>query len=169
MKKLLLTLVLTLSVFTASAQIQRTFFGCTLGQTSLNDAISIMRNNNKPLRQKTYDRYEYSTEYSFQFGGVPWTSVTFIFYNNTLCQVFFVETETSGIQESNYNYLYNKFQKKYAQYAMPEFVVKGTLQGVLNGAMYVDNKTSILYTRDYKSLNLTYMDIKMNALRMQNQ
>ncbi len=164
MKKLLLTLALTLSVFTASAQIQRTHLGCTVGLSSLNHVLTTMEKQGMPLTQSEYDpnTYDYASDYGFNYGGTTWTYLKFTFYNGTLCSLNFMSVaETS---ESAYINLYNKLSNKYSSYQKREF----DPEGFLNGALFMDNRTSLMVSRSNDFLTLLYMDATLMELKMQS-
>lgn len=92
MKRFLLSLVLSLVVITVSAQIQRTFLGCTLGVSTKAFVKNAM--TKKGYRLKRIDENEKYVYQNVKFIEYTCKEVCFSFYAGKLLSIdFFMESQ----------------------------------------------------------------------------
>lgn len=158
MKKLLLSLFLSLLTLTMSAQIQRKFLGNTLG-------VSTYAQVKENMAQKGYRMAEASDNKcalfeNVKFAGYDCKSAYFYFYNNRLKTVSFVLDQS--FQKESFNseieVIRNKLIDKYALYIYKnddyEINFTDDITVVAVGCPSLDDYN--LYM-----LSLTYMDCKL--------
>ena len=85
MNKFLLSLFICLcTTLTISAQIQRTFFGLTLGVSTRSDVEKFFREHGAAFDEKKECNYIYN---KLKWAGTEWSSVSFTLYENKLLQI----------------------------------------------------------------------------------
>ena len=151
------TLILFLLIFVlpAQSQIQRSILGYTLGKTTKTELINSLKLKGKQISKTKADDNAIIVKH-MKFGGIMWPDVFFVFYNNKLCAVNFIETGESLSQENidlHWSIIKNNLRYKYSFYLIKE--IKEELE-------YNDNKTKIwtscLYRKGYKCISLLYCD-----------
>ncbi len=142
-------------VLSAQSQIQRSFLGYTLGITTKTELIRSMRSKGKQISNTKVDDNAIRVK-QMKFGGKMWPDIFFMFYNNRLCVVNFIDTGESLSQETldlQWSIIKNNLSKKYSSY-----LIKRTEEEL----EYNDNKTKIWtsysYYNGYKSISLLYCD-----------
>ena len=141
MKKIVITFLLTLLTLTMSAQIQRTFFGCSLGSSK-----NIVKKNLIAKGYKLHFTQQYIYIRNVKFGGEIYTAASFTFVNNKLCHVVINMSEDDC---SYFNSLYkdvkNRIYNKYKDYKEGE-------------DLYRDTKTVCAITTSGNLLKISYSD-----------
>lgn len=150
-----LILFFLLFVLSAQSQIQRSILGYTLGKTTKTELIKSLKLKGKQISKTKADDDAIIVKH-MKFGGIMWPDIFFVFYNNRLCAVNFIETGESLSQENidlHWSNIKNNLRHKYSFYFINEN--KEELE-------YNDNKTKIwsscLYRGGYKCLSLLYCD-----------
>ena len=119
MKHILLTLFLFLSLC-VNAQIQRTFFGMTLGEATKQEVKEMLLD--KGVSVEDYDSDNLATK-DLKFGGEKWSNVVFKFYNGKFYSVVFgmqlSSANESSIKES-ISRVISILKKKYQEFLMKE-------------------------------------------------
>lgn len=88
-----------LFVLSAQSQIQRSILGYTLGKTTKTELIKSLNSKGKQISKTKVDDDAIIVEH-MKFGGIMWPNIFFMFYNNRLCAVNFIETGESLSQEN---------------------------------------------------------------------
>ena len=158
MKKLLFTLFLSLLTLTMSAQIQRTFLGCTLGvSTPAQVKANMAQKGYRPSDTSNKGCYIYD---NINFAGFSNTQAFFYFYKNKLYLVSFILDHSflGDSFDTKIDLLRERLLEKYSSY-----VCKSDYYDfVLN-----DNKTTNTLKRIFLNetglymLTLMYMDDKL--------
>ena len=154
MKRILLCIMLISCSIAISAQIQRLFFGLTLGVSTKNSVISYFKNNS--IEYHIDDEGTYMAN-NIKFAGYKWPEVYFYFYKGKLFKIMMGNSdEVDNIQtlDLTRENLYNTLKKKYGNYLEDDTETK---------TIFMDNKTIIFlfyyYSGSYrKELILTYAD-----------
>ena len=131
MKHILLTLFLFLSLC-VNAQIQRTFFGMTLGEATKQEVKEMLLD--KGVSVEDYDSDNLTTK-DLKFGGVTWSHAVFKFYNGKFCYVVFgmqLSSENKSSVLDIISRVVSILKKKY-----PEFLLKDEEDDVI----FFDKKT----------------------------
>lgn len=112
-----------------SAQIQRTFFGFTLGTTTKSEVYNKCNGSVKI----TEIRGGYQI-WPLSFGGYDWTGANLLFYKNKLYQVLlYSRGYATRDKDEIWNELNAKLKKKYFQYY--------SSSSTLDDVWYIDNYT----------------------------
>lgn len=144
-----------LFAITAKSQIQRTFFGFTLGKTTKTDLVKSLKEKGKKILNTNVNDETIRVN-NLTFGGKKWPATFFMFYNNSLCVVSFTDTgEYSSEDKLDLDWeniskilsqKYSVYQKKNTKYEIE----------------YNDNKTNLWTSNEpyngYKSIILMYSD-----------
>ena len=164
MKKQLLLLVLALLCsLSMSAQIQRKFFGQTLGVSTENDVIEYFEGKGIDVTRASLTSVEVE---DMKFGGYMWSTVVFDFLEDKLATVFFINDENDiPSAKERWNDLNEKIKEKYKLYYIPN-------RSSEPSKMYMDNETSVFLRKEVfeekkEVLSLVYGDIKMLFDRLQ--
>lgn len=120
MKRFLLSLVLSLVVITVSAQIQRTFLGCTLGVSTKAFVKNAM--TKKGYRLKRIDENEKYVYQNVKFIEYTCKEVCFSFYAGKLLSIdFFMESQINiNLPELEFKELRSILDAKYSAYKEDE-------------------------------------------------
>lgn len=120
MKRFLLSLVLSLVVITVSAQIQRTFLGCTLGVSTKAFVKNAM--TKKGYRLKRIDENEKYVYQNVKFIEYTCKEVCFSFYAGKLLSIdFFMENQINhNLPEPEFKELRSILDAKYSAYKEDE-------------------------------------------------
>lgn len=120
MKRFLLSLVLSLVVITVSAQIQRTFLGCTLGVSTKAFVKNAM--TKKGYRLKRIDENEKYVYQNVKFIEYTCKEVCFSFYAGKLLSIdFFMENQiNANLPEPEFKELRSILDAKYSAYKEDE-------------------------------------------------
>jgi len=147
MKRILLLLILMLSI-SAEAQIQRSFFGFTLGVSNRQIISSHFKRQNKTIKNED----DVLVVKNLKFGGQMWDEVRFVFYKNKFYQIFLVtstERNSKEYLDERWDYLLNKFLKKYRNYYQPMSS---------DTKYFCDNKTTLRFHYEFSG-GLWYQDL----------
>ncbi len=142
MKKILLFVMLCMVSFNVNAQIQRNFFGLTLGVSTRQQVETKVRSMGTRIR--SYDKENIFAK-KMKFGGKEWDDVLFQFYNNKLLAVIFSvpvltwEGKSSIIDD--WNSFNSSLKDKYGKFC------------------YIDNENDISYFDGSTLLSLKYKNI----------
>ena len=146
-----ITLLLTAAFFclSMSAQIQRKFFGITLGESKINEVEKVLKKNDISYEQEK-DNIETS---SVEFGGYVWHKVDFQFYENKLYSVVFCYRDYLGLSKSYINKRFESISKtlkdKYA-----DFINNEEDQGIA----FTDDVTTLNLKQGESFVVLGYVD-----------
>lgn len=166
MKNLLIIIILALSSQVISAQINRTFWGVTLG-TSTPSQVKSMLVQKGYYVEKEPDGALCVKVNNVRFGGAVWTYISFLFVNNQLSQVWFQNNEKqSPIPiENSYDLLKDNLDKKYSKYYLSLRLDEQDEKK----SYYSDEKTDILLNvRKYHNIryvSLSYEDLYLNRVK----
>lgn len=146
-----------------SAEIQRKFFGLTLGTSTENDVIEYFEGKGIEVTRASLTSVEVE---DMKFGGYMWSTVIFDFFEDKLASVCFLNLgdDISSTKE-RWNYLNEKINEKYKLYYVPD---KSSDESI----MYMDNETAFFLRKnfiDYKNgvLSMVYRDVKMTVDSLQ--
>lgn len=148
MKRLLLVLFTCIITLCTSAQIQRKFYGLTLGESPKNEVL--IQFEEKGAFEQSLDGYETICVRNLRFGGFSWDIVCFKFFNNKLYSVLFMDLKdhlnTDNNKWSNIN---QTLDEKYLEYK------KTTSEKAFS---YMDEYTSLAVYHDDNGGCLGYTD-----------
>lgn len=155
MKKIFtVTLALSLSLI-VSAQIQRSFFGNSIGSSTKEEVINNFISKGKKVVNGDSDGIIVK---GLEFAGITWQEVHFMFINNKFYQIAFCcgdKTDKDGIYKSLHSYIIDSLTKKYPQYKQLENN---------NKVYFYDNNTRVNIEYDFLNgqmiLLLQYYDVK---------
>lgn len=159
MKKILFSLLICLFAnLTISAQIQRTFFGLTLGVSTKNDVIRYFRENGLAYKREG-DAYLVQKK---EWGGHTWSLVSLHFFDNKFYSVHFFDGEMNTAKatlETLWDKYSNSLYSKYSQYYVNE-------QSQSNLSVYSDKATTMSArfeknSEGYVVLSIMYADINL--------
>lgn len=114
--KILISLLCFFICLSGFAQIQRTFFNLQLGISERSEVFNYFEKKGKFVLE--YDD-ETLVVNKIRFGGEEWNTASFMFYNNKLMSVSFIQSEQTTSQNELMemkNNLYQKLMKKYKEY-----------------------------------------------------
>ena len=118
MKKILLIILMMLSLH-ADAQIQRRFFGFTLGVANKQQITYHFKKQNKTVSNDN----GVLVVKNLKFGGQFWDEVRFAFYKNRFYEIFLVSStryNSKDLLDDRWDYLLNSFFEKYRNYYYPD-------------------------------------------------
>lgn len=170
-------LILIMFIFTISysfSQIQRTFLGCSLGNTK-QLVLQKIKSYGYTIYKTTDGFYAESNIYhKIKFGGYYWKIMDFKFYKNLLYTVTFCSTSYSSQSKemllTDFKELKEKLYKKYGSkgslfYEARDISLDDSKTGVVCRYLYLNNEGDVSYQDAYnKRLNLYlwYYDIQTN-------
>ena len=170
MKKIILSLLLLLSPIFCFAQINRTFWGTTLGKSSKQQVRNALVQ--KGFRVKTDpDESLYVNVNNVNFGGAVWTYVAFSFVNGILSQVWFQNNENQSPIKLNdsYDKIKRNLDIKYKKLLLP----LPSDKQIIKQCYYTDGITDILLSiRLYNNLryiSLSYEDLGLHKEKSKNE
>ena len=125
----------------ANAQIQRQFFGFTLGITNKQQVVNNFKNKGKNVVKKDDD----IVVRKLKFGGLEWEEVHFFFHENKLYEVFFnsnSDTYNKTYLDSRRDMLLELLDKKYLQFYDSDYSDE-------EGKFYTDHITVVKFVYEY--------------------
>lgn len=156
MKKFIAIFILSMIVISASAQIQRKFFGLSLGVSTRNQVANVIK---KKKLQIVVDDEDGLAVTNLQFGGYNWYFIRFTFVNNKLSGVYFSDDDSHTERRTLdifWNHYVDKLYEKYLNYYINDTDVNEELH-------FEDKKTMLLlqynYFKGVKFLSLAYRDV----------
>lgn len=166
MKRFILSIALSLLVLTISAQIQRTFFGCTLGVSTKAFVKNAMIRKEYPLVVKN-NKYIY---YDVKFGGFECAKVVFSFFSGKLLRVdIYIDNQSvKSLADQEYKKLHSLLDAKYSNYKIEDECNYQEPYWELF-CNYKDEKTSVSlqFPEHYETwVVMTYLDLELNRLRL---
>lgn len=166
MKRFILSIALSLLVLTISAQIQRTFFGCTLGVSTKAFVKNAMIRKEYPLVVKN-NKYIY---YDVKFGGFECAKVFFSFFSGKLFRVdIYIDNQSvKSLADQEYKKLHSLLDAKYSNYKIEDECNYEEPYWDLF-CNYKDEKTSVSlqFPEHYETwVVMTYLDLELNRLRL---
>lgn len=166
MKRFILSIALSLLVLTISAQIQRTFFGCTLGVSTKAFVKNAMIRKEYPLVVKN-NKYIY---YDVKFGGLECAKVVFSFFSGKLFRVdIYIDNQSvKSLADQEYKKLHSLLDAKYSNYKIEDECNYEEPYWDLF-CNYKDEKTSVSlqFPEHYETwVVMTYLDLELNRLRL---
>lgn len=162
MKKILLSLFICLcATLTISAQIQRTFFGLTLGVSTKSDVERFYKEHGVVFDENN------NVINNVRFGGTRWGGFSCSLVNGILYQVIFMENELSSSKE-NVNIVWDNFSNalysKYSQYYSNSLSKS-------ESSTYIDEKTMIRISNEsmsgYDCVGISYTDLELMGKKIQ--
>jgi hypothetical protein len=162
MKKVILSLLVCLTYFCAFSQINKTIWGVTIGKSTKNQVLTILKNqgfkNIGELEDDGFYITDYSGEGKIRFGGIPWESMHFCFFNGKLYRIDFYRTFNYRDGYSNSfvkNTVISALSKKYSDYYFDS-----TEENNRKEVWYYDNVIAINFSEDnnYHDFSLVYYD-----------
>ena len=153
MKQRLLIVLFTCIIATSvSAQIQRKFYGLTLGVSTKSEVL--IQFENKGAFEQSPDGHETVCVRNLRFGGYSWDVVVFRFYNDKLFNVLFMDLKEYPSTDSNkWENIKKTLDEKYIDY-------KNVTSE--NSFSYIDEYTYLACNHDGKNVCLGYADILLN-------
>lgn len=142
MKKIIATLFALFIVLSVSAQIQRNFYGFTIGYSSYSTMKQILNNQNA----RFIDRGNELILVYQSFGNIDWKGVVMDCNGGQFNSITFIKDDAS---QSDFNYVYALLNRKYNRYLY---------RSDSNSYMYVDGRTIASVTLDNGQLSLLYKD-----------
>lgn len=168
MKKYLLIAILSLASIVSSAQINRTFWGTTLGKSTKNQVRTVLVNRGFYVQTEP-DGSLAVKKNNLQFGGAYWSYVSFSFVNGYLSQIWFQNNELES--PVNLDTVYSKVKisldKKYHQYYFD--IPTNDPNNIWSN--YSDGKSSILLgvrkdgPSSIKYISLSYKDEYLSNMK----
>jgi hypothetical protein len=150
MKKVLLIFGLLIVITISSySQIQRTFLGCSFGDTK-QSVIQKIRAQGYAIHTAAEGfTAEHKVSKQVKFGGYTWNFIYFKFYRNTLYDVLLCSSsytdQAKRMAIINYKELKNKLGKKYSNYSKDDWGEAGV--------SWVDSKTGVICRHIYATDN----------------
>lgn len=142
-------------VISAKSQIQRTFFGFTLGKTTKIELVKSLKEKGKKILNTNVNEETIRVN-NMTFGGKKWPATFFLFYNNRLCVVSLTDTEEYSSKDNldlDWKNISEILSQKYSDYQ-----IKNTKYEI----EYNDYKTNLWTSNEpyngYKSITLMYSD-----------
>ena len=170
MKKFfLLTALLITSTF-CSAQINRVFWGVTLGQSTKQQVKNVLVRKGYTVKTEPDGSLCVNVN-NASFGGAYWTYVSFSFVDDKLYQVWFQNNEKQSPVsiDNTYDLLKSSLDKKYGSYIIRVQPTEGT-EKVNN---YADTNTLVsLMLRSYhhiRYISLSYEDLNSYDIRKKKE
>ena len=117
MNKLFILLFFLVSLTTAKAQISRTIWGVTLGESTPQQVKLVLSQKGYRINIMPDGSYAISVD-NVSFGGAMWTYINFSFVNGRLSQVWFQNNNVQSPIDINkvYDKLRDLLSNKYAHY-----------------------------------------------------
>ena len=112
MKRIILTFALCISCILTNAQIQRNFFGCTIGSTTWNEAISAITKKCMMISESNRQNGEICID-NIKFAGNNFNHAYMSFYNGVLSKISFIIMDK---ELESYKDLKKKLKVKYSSY-----------------------------------------------------
>ena len=162
-RQLLLLMLALLCSLGMSAEIQRKFFGLTLGVSTENDVIEYFDGKGIEVTRASLTSVEVE---DIKFGGYMWSTVVFDFFEDKLASVFFLNWgDDISSKKERWNDLNEKINEKYKLYYVPD-------KSSDESKMYMDNETAFFLRKnvsEYKNgiLSMVYRDVKMTVDSLQ--
>ena len=170
MKKVLLLIVLSFSSIYCFAQINRVFWGVTLGRSTKQQVRNALVQKGYTVKTEPDGSLCVNVN-NVNFGGAYWTYVSFSFVDDKLYQVWFQNNEEqSPIKiDDTYDKLKTNLDKKYGTFV---FQVQPT-EGTEKVSNYTDTKTLVsLMLRSYhhiRYISLSYEDLNSYDSKIKNE
>lgn len=167
MKRFILSIALSLLVLTISAQIQCSFFGCTLGVSTKAFVKNAMIRRGYHLVVKN-NKYIY---YDVKFGGFECDKVVLSFFSGKLFRVDIHINNQNGdksLADQEYKKLHSLLDAKYSNYKIEDECNYQEPYWELF-CNYKDEKTSVSlqFPEHYETwVVMTYLDLELNRLRL---
>lgn len=147
--------------------IQRSFFGCKIGETNQTQFLQSMKtysdiqvkkqdNLTLPLKARYY-------VYGLPFAGVPTRSIIFTFYEDVLVSVVMRYYETSDSELFFHLSLLPEYKRRYKGLAVDLSTALSQEEQALTHALYYDGTTALLIGTEYY---IRYFNLKLfNKMR----
>lgn len=147
--------------------IQRSFFGCKIGETNQTQFLQSMKaysdiqvkkqdNLTLPLKARYY-------VYGLPFAGVPTRSIIFTFYEDVLVSVVMRYYETSDSELFFHLSLLPEYKRRYKGLAVNLSTALSQEEQALTHALYYDGTTALLIGTEYY---IRYFNLKLfNKMR----
>ena len=160
--KRLITLIFVLAIsITTFAQIQTQILGMTLGSTTKQSALNILKQKGYKIKENTSTNIDVE---GVNFGGVKWRYTSFNFYKGKLLYVYFhinsLDIEISTI-DAIYDRVNGNLMTKYKKYYDAEYSPD-------NGCAYIDNKVW-LETDRFWSQNVYHFYLQYTYMPLDDQ
>lgn len=128
-------MLITLSI---NAQVQRNILGLTLGVTTKESALKILKQKNLPVKLRTGGSNQYYNDVGVSFGGVYYDGFIIIFVKNKLATILLLKEITYDNMKDYYKLVTDNLRAKYE--ANSKITInEGDGQG---GFTVYDNKTT---------------------------
>ena len=141
-------MALSILSLTVSAQIQRQFMGQTLGESTKSEVFKGLEDkgafNDHTIVEETI------SVNNIRFGGYTWSVAMFMFYENKLITVLFLDFEDSS--KIKWDGLVNKLSSKYEKYKTDD---------VDNSKTYIDERTYLNIRTNDGRITLGYSDLEL--------
>ena len=156
MKRIALLITSALLCFSMNAQIQRKFFGCTLGESKINEVEHTLKKADISF-EKGRENIEAT---SVEFGGYAWDKVVFHFYEKKLYEIFFYCRDYMGLRKSHIAKRIESIGKTLEDKYL-NFMVKKDDEGYL----FSDDKTSLNLKNGESIIVLGYVDKRIMSIK----
>lgn len=171
MKKIICVCVLFIAILSISchAQINRTFWGLTLGTSNKQQVKNVLVQKGYKITTEPDGSYSVNPD-NISFGGGYWTYVCFSFVNGKLSTVWFQNNERQSpiVLNDFYDKLKISLDNKYLAY-----LYDSQFDNVSRSADYDDGRTSILLAVSSYSyvryISLSYTDNSLNKMKKQTE
>lgn len=148
MKKVLLVLFFAVCYLPAFSQIQRIFFGQTLGVSTKEEVYNALKS--KGASCTTISGEEVVFLEDVRFGGFSWGGISFFFYNNIFSYVVFVESRDLRMNIEWQN-ITERLDSKYHNFLSSKNE---------NKIVFSDEATMLTIGRRDDNIGMTYGDLK---------
>ena len=170
MKKYCLIMLILISSTICCAQINRVFWGMTLGQSTKQQVKNVLVRKGYTVEIEPDGSLCVNVN-NVNFGGAYWTYVSFSFVNDKLYQVWFQnnEKQSPGKIENTYDKIKTSLNKKYSAY-----IYRAQLtEGIEKVSAYTDTKTYVsLMLKSYHNMryiSLSYEDLNSYDSKIKNE
>lgn len=158
MRKIIFVLLIAFSL-NLNAQIQRSFYGFSLGKTTKKEVVSYFKSRKMKIWNNDTNRLSVR---SLNFGGYKWPVVYFNFYKNKLYLIYFSDAEYFTPRQSldtKWKDLEVSLMSKYRNVIVNE-------ENTEEYHKFIDHsQTSLIFKYDYyegyKGIALMYTDLKL--------
>lgn len=157
MKRYLITFIALLFSSISFAQITRSIWGLKLGESTLKEVKSVVREKGFKLKKESEGLYSVESK-KLTFGGANWYYLLFKFYDNKLVSCQFLGDDNHDL---SLIYTHEKLKKSlHTKYA--DYLNSSGNHNNQNIDMYNDNDTMIFLIygaiRNHNTLSLIYAD-----------
>lgn len=167
MKKFICILFVMCLPITSFSQIQKTFWGLSLGESTKQQVFDTMIENGYKGRIDPDNDFHRAYLKNFSFEGGTWQFVYFYFVDDKLSKVSFeyAESDSSSHAKDMFRTITDSMNKKYAAYSGYANNNDG-----MEFYIYSDGKTAALIQRDFNPIsNMQYVHLTFRDIKLEKQ